>query len=76
MLVKRYLVNAEEQNNNEMNGVDIEAVQEITLHSQIATKCQPNLIQMVQFMLKSNGLVTVTEHYEKTLAMAFEESIT
>lgn len=74
MLVRRYLV-TEGENDKEMNGVSIEAVQEITCHSQIGTKSQPNLIQMVQFMLKSNGLVTVTEHYEKTLAMAFEESI-
>ena len=70
------MVGSEGQNNNEMFGVAIEAVQEITCHKQINTKNQTNLIQMVQFMLKSNGLVTVTEHFEKTLAMAFEESLT
>jgi hypothetical protein len=54
-------------------GIPSAALTEISLHHLIGPV--PELVSMIRHDLKSNGLVTVTESFDRTLAMAFDEAI-
>ncbi len=48
-------------------------INEISIHNLIGQ--QPEILCLIRHDLKVNGLVTITEHYDRSLGTAFNEAI-
>jgi len=71
VLVRRYLLEGPAE--RQTNGLPAAGINEISMHGLVGP--QPGLISLVRHDLKANGLVTITEHFDRSIAMAFNEAL-